>query len=166
MPARDRRAAALTRTVERRTRLEETLRARLATQRDEQARLEAERDARREAVRTESELLQACRDRIARMMCGDEAFSLADLNASMRYTELVEQRLRACESELAASEQTLRAKEHEVAATIHAIASNRGRIDVCKERIEDIGRAQANAANDVADEEAEEAVLARMRFTV
>ncbi|CAE6758373.1 hypothetical protein R75461_05605 [Paraburkholderia nemoris] len=160
----DRRAAALKRTVERRTRLEETLRAKLAAQREEHARLEAQRDARREAVRQERDLLQTYHDRIARMMCGDEAFSLADMNASMRYTEIVEQRLRGCERELADSEEIVRAHEDELAATIRAIAGNRGRIDICKERIEDIGRTCFNAANDIADEEAEEAVLARMRL--
>ncbi|HVW50637.1 MAG TPA: type III secretion protein SctO [Trinickia sp.] len=164
MPSTDRRTAALERTVERRTQLEETLRAKLASQREEHAMLEAQRDAKREAVRHESDLLQAYRDRIARMMCGDEAFSLADMNASMRYTEIVEQRLRECEKALAEAEQIVRAHEDEVAATIRAIAGNRGRIDLCKERIEDIGRMRANAANDAADEEAEEAVLARMRL--
>jgi len=164
MPPADRRAAALKRTVERRTRLEETLRARLVAQREEHARLEAQRDARREAVRQESDLLQTYRDRIARMMCGDEAFSLADMNASMRYTEIIEQRLHGCERELADADEIVRAHEDELAATIRAIAGNRGRIDICKERTEDIERTCVNAANDIADEEAEEAVLARMRM--
>lgn len=159
----DRPTAALRRSVERRTKMEETLRVRLATEREACTRLEAERDARREAMRVEHDLLQACHERIARMMCDGHAFSPADLNASMRYAEIVEQRLRQCEGELAAAEDTLRAKESEVAATIRAIASNRGRIDVCNARIDEIGRARANAANDIADEEAEEAVLARMR---
>jgi type III secretion system HrpB7-like protein len=163
MPAADCRIAALKRTVERRTRLEETLRSTLAGQREERGRLEAARDAKREAVREERDLLQTYHDRIARMMCGEEPFSLANMNASMRYTEIVEERLRGCEKALAEAEEMLRAQEEEVAAMIRTIASNRGRIDICKDRIEDIERTLETAASDIADEEAEEAVLACMR---
>jgi type III secretion system HrpB7-like protein len=164
MLATDRPTAALLRSVERRTKAEEALRARLAMERDERARLEAERDAKGEAMRLERDRLQDCHERIARLMCDGRAFSLADLNAGMRYAEAVEQRLRVCEGELATAQAALRAKEDEVAATIRALANNRGRIDVCRQRIDAIGHARADAANDVADEEAEEAVLARMRL--
>lgn len=162
MSAVDSSAAALKRTVERRTRLDETLRTQLAIEREAQARLEAERDAKRAALQEQRGLLQACHARIASMMCDGKAFSLADMNGSMRYAEVVAQRVGTCEGQLAMAEQALRAKEDEVAAAIRAIASNRGRIDVCNERIAAIERARVNAADDAADEEAEEAVLARV----
>lgn len=164
MAVSDRRTAALKRTVQRRTRIEETLRAKLATQREQQAHLEAERDAKREAVLEQTDLLQTYRNRIAAMMGGDTPFSLADMNAGMRYIEIVEQRLRACEDALAQAEERLQAHAAELAATVRAIANNRGRIDLCEKRIEHIARAGADAASDAADEEAEEAVLARMRL--
>lgn len=162
MPAVDPSTAALRRTVERRMRLEETLRLTLGSQREQYARLEAARDAKRAALQAQRDILQACHARIASMMSDGKPFSLADMNGSMRYAEIVAQRVGTCEGELATAEHALSAKEDEIAAAIRAIANNRGRIDVCHERIAHIGRARANAADDAADEEAEEAVLARM----
>ncbi len=164
MPTIDRPTAALRRSVARRTKIEQALHARLATERDECARLEAEREAKREAMRVQRDLLQTCHERIAQMMCEGQAFSLSELNANMRYAEVVEQRLRLCEGELGAAEEAARIQAEQIAATLRAIANNRGRIDVCNERIGRIGRARADAAEDMADEEAEEAVLARLRL--
>lgn len=162
MPAVDPSTAALRRTVERRTRLEDTLRKKLGTQREQHGRLEAARDGKRAALQAQRDALQTCHARIASMMSDGKPFSLADLNGSMRYADIVAQRVGTCEGELATSEQALSAKEAEIAATVRAIANNRGRIEVCNERIAHIGRARAHAADDAADEEAEEGVLARM----
>ncbi|MFL9864616.1 type III secretion protein [Paraburkholderia fungorum] len=160
----DRRIAALCRTIERRVRLEKGLRATLATQREAHARIEAQRDDKHATVQRERDLLLACHERIAQLMSGGKAFALAEMNASMRHAETVADRLRAAEAELATLEQAVQARALEVAATLRAIANNRGRIDICTQRVVEIRRTVAHAASDAADEEAEEAALARMRF--
>jgi type III secretion system HrpB7-like protein len=164
MSVADRRIAALRRTTERRTRLEKELRATLATQREALARIEAQREDKQTAVQRERDLLQSCHERIAQLMSGSKAFALAEMNAGMRHAEIVADRLRVVEGELAALEQAVQASATEVAATLRAIANNRGRIDICTQRVVEIGRTVANTASDAADEEAEEAALARMRL--
>ncbi|MFM0553159.1 type III secretion protein [Paraburkholderia sediminicola] len=161
--ANDRRLLALRRTTARRTRLEDTLRATLASRRAEHERAVQGRDEKLSAVQAERGTLAACHDRIARMMSGNEAFSLTEMTDRMRFAELVAEQLRALESELAALEQAVEARAGEVAAAARAIANNRGRIDMCNERIVGIGRTLEAAANDAADEEAEESALARIR---
>ncbi|OAJ61455.1 hypothetical protein A6V36_24055 [Paraburkholderia ginsengiterrae] len=164
MNAADRRIAALRRTAERRTRLEDSLRNTLAAQREQHAHAAAQRDDKSAAVQSERELLLACHERIAQLMSGSKAFALAEMNASMRHAEIVADRLRVAEGELAMLEQAVEAKALEVAATLRAIANNRGRIDICKARVAEIRRSVEAAASDAADEEAEEAALARMRI--
>jgi type III secretion system HrpB7-like protein len=164
MTAADRRIAALRRTSERRMRLEDSLRVTLAAQREQLARAEAQRDDKDAAVQRERELLHACHERIGQLMSGGKAFALAEMNASMRHAEIVADRLRVAEGELAALEQAVAVKAQEVAMTLRAIANNRGRIDLCKERVVEIRRTVDDAASDAADEEAEEAALARMRI--
>ncbi|RKF31592.1 hypothetical protein BCY88_11760 [Paraburkholderia fungorum] len=164
MSVADRRIAALRRTTERRVRLEKGLRATLATQREAHARVEAQRDDKLAAVQRERDLLLACHERIAQLMSGGKAFALAEMNASMRHAEIVADRLRVLEAELVALEQAVEARSLEVAATLRAIANNRGRIDICTQRVVEIRRSVADTASDAADEEAEEAALARMRF--
>lgn len=162
MTANRRRIAALTRTTERRERLEETLRAALAARREEAAQLAAQRDGKAAEVQQARETLAECHARIGEMMGGSAAFSLADLNAAMRYAEVVADRVRVLEADLAALIEACEAKQQEIATAVRAIANNRGRIELCNERIAALRRRDDEAASDAADEEAEEAALARL----
>ncbi|CAN7581567.1 type III secretion protein SctO [Trinickia sp. LjRoot230] len=159
-----RRIAALERTVSRRRRLDETLTAELAARREEQAQLQRECDAKQEEVQRERDLLQTYYDRIANMMSGGSVVSVTEMTACMRYTDVVAERLRAREGELQSIEAAVQDKAQQVALAARAIANNRGRIDLCKDRIKDLERDQLMQASDAADEEAEEAALARARL--
>lgn len=159
-----RRIAALERTVSRRRRLDETLTAALSARRGEQAQARQARDDKGSEVRQEGEVLQGYYDRIARMMSGSSVVSVTEMTGTMRYAEVLAERLRALEAQLQQCEAALADKTQEVALAVRAVASNRGRIDLCNDRIEELKRGEMMQATDLADEEAEEAALARARL--
>lgn len=156
-----RRIVALERSCTRRRRLDETLRATLAAQRNVQLQLETARDAKAERHAHEAGVLQFYQHRMDGMMTGSEPFSLDDLNNCRLYIGVVSDRLRLLETELAQAEGAVKSNSTAIAQTQRDIALNQGRIDLCGERIRDIRRVQDNAASDASDEEAEETALAR-----
>lgn len=159
-----RRISALERTVSRRRRLDETLTAELSARRAEEAQARQVRDDKALEVGQERELLQAYYDRIGRMMSGGSVVSVTEMTGTMRYADVVAERLRALESELQQHEAALADKEQQVVQAVRAVANNRGRIDLCNDRIEELQRGEMMQATDAADEEAEEAALARARL--
>lgn len=159
-----RRIAALERTVSRRRRLDETLTAELSARRAEQAQAQHVRDAKASEVDRQDELLQGYYERIAKMMSGGSVVTATELTATMRYTDVVADRLRALQGELRQCEAALAERAQQVAQAVRAVANNRGRIDLCTDRIAELQRGQAMQATDAADEEAEEAALARARL--
>ena len=158
-----RRIAALERTVSRRRRLDETLTAELAARRAEEAQARQARDDKASEVKQEGEVLQGYYDRIARMMSGGSAVSVTEMTGTMRYADVIAERMRALEGQLQQCDAALADKTQEVAQAVRAVANNRGRIDLCNDRIEELKRGEMMQATDVADEEAEEAALARAR---
>lgn len=158
-----RRIAALERTVSRRRRLDETLTAELAARRAEEAQARQSRDDKASEVKQEGEVLQGYYDRIARMMSGGSAVSVTEMTGTMRYADVIAERVRALEGQLQQCDAALADKTQEVAQAVRAVANNRGRIDLCNDRIEELKRGEMMQATDVADEEAEEAALARAR---
>jgi type III secretion system HrpB7-like protein len=161
MGMQQRRIVALERSCTRRRRLDETLRATLAAQRNVQLQLEAARNAKAERHAHEAGVLQFYQHRMDGMMTGSEPFSLDDLNNCRLYIGVVSDRLRLLETELAQAEAAVKSNSAAIAQTQRDIALNQGRIDLCGERIRDIRRVQDNAASDASDEEAEETALAR-----
>jgi hypothetical protein len=97
------------------------------------------------------------------MMTGGSAVRLAELNATMRYADVVAVRVQQMEGELAAIDTTLRGKADELAAATRALAVNRSRIDLCGERIAHLHIELDRQASDAEDDEAEETALARLR---
>ncbi|MCF7697508.1 type III secretion protein SctO [Mycetohabitans sp. B2] len=164
MPVADRRITALRRTVARRKRMEDELRETLARQRDEQATIARSCDDKRAQIEREQDVVRANEDRIAQMMTGSSCFSITEMQASMRYMDLVMDRIRVMQREFAGLEQQYRDKTDEISRTVQAIARNRGRIEVCDHRISMLRRKLDELANDMVDEEAEEAALARNRI--
>ena len=158
-----RRIAALERTVSRRRRLDETLTAELAARRAEEAQARQSRDDKASEVKQEGEVLQGYYDRIARMMSGGSAVSVTEMTGTMRYADVIAERVRALEGQLQQCDAALADKTQEVAQAVRAVANNRGRIDLCNDRIDELKRGEMMQATDVADEEAEEAALARAR---
>lgn len=161
MGMQQRRIVALERSCTRRRRLDETLRATLAAQRNVQLQLEAARDAKAERHAHEAGVLQFYQHRMDGMMTGSEPFSLDELNNCRLYIGVVSDRLRLLETELAQAEAAVKSNSAAIAQTQRDIALNQGRIDLCGERIREIRRVQDNAASDASDEEAEETALAR-----
>lgn len=159
-----RRIEALERTVSRRRRLDETLTAELSARRAEQAQAQQERDDKASEVSREDESLRGYYDRISRMMSGGSVVTATELTATMRYADVVADRLRALEGELRQREAALAERAQQVAQAMRAVANNRGRIDLCTDRIAELQRGEVMRATDAADEEAEEAALARARL--
>lgn len=156
-----RRVIALERSRTRRRRLDDTLRATLAAQRNAHAALEAARDASREQMEHQLGVLQFYQHRIDAMMTGTEPFALDELNHCRLYIGVVNDRLRTLEAQFAQAESNVQANLQAIGETQRDIALNQGRIDLCGERVREIRRAQENAASDASDEEAEEIALAR-----
>jgi type III secretion system HrpB7-like protein len=158
-----RRVAALQLTIGRRERLERRLQAALIAARAAHAEALAQRDAQLARTEAEREQLRGFHARIAQMMTGGSAVRLAELNATMRYADVVAVRVQQMEGELAAIDTTLRGKADELAAATRALAVNRSRIDLCGERIAHLHVELDRQATDAEDDEAEEIALARLR---
>lgn len=161
-----RRIAALSRTIERRRRLDETLRATVIACRDALSQSEGRRDAHAARVDAERALLEAQRARLARMTGGTATISVPDMMASMRYIEVVAERLRGLEADLDALQAEVRAAAHALGQAQRAVATNRGRIDLCEARVVRLERESEREVGDREDEEAEEAALARARLAM
>jgi type III secretion system HrpB7-like protein len=159
--SRDRRIIALDRSCTRRRRLDETLCATLNAQRNTHASLEAARDAKAAQLEHEAGIVRFYQHRMDAMMTGSEAFSLEELNGCRRYLEIVAERLRALEGELAHAEAAVQNSSAMLVKIQRDIALNQGRIDLCGERIQQIRRKYDEAAENTSDEEAEETALAR-----
>jgi hypothetical protein len=159
----DRRIAALQRTVKRRQRLEEALRAKLKQQRGELSDLCAQSDEKRAVLQRECEVRDASLQKIDSMMSGSDAFSIESLNSTVRFAGVMSDRIRLIESDLNALQQAVDAKQAEIRGTTSEISANQGRIDLCKKRQERIEKSLALAADDLADEEAEEIALSHLR---
>ncbi|WP_223217486.1 type III secretion protein [Paraburkholderia phenoliruptrix] len=160
-----RRMAALQLTIGRRERLERRLQSGVVAGREAHAAALSQRDAQLARTDAERAQLHGFHTRISQMMTGGTAFQLAELNATMRYAEVVAVRVSQMENELAALEAALRGKADQLAAATRALAQNRGRIDLCSERMAGLRAALEREAADAGDEEAEEAALARLRFS-
>jgi type III secretion system HrpB7-like protein len=156
-----RRIAALERSLARRRRLDDSLRAGLNARREELAAREAARNERDLEVEREADVLRFYQHRIETMMTGGEAYSPDAFTSCLRYIDVVNEKLRELEAALAQANALVRESEDAIAQTRREIEQNLGRIDLCNRRIVDIRRKQENAASDARDEEAAEAALAR-----
>jgi predicted nucleic acid-binding Zn-ribbon protein len=96
------------------------------------------------------------------MMTGAEPFSIDNFTSIRRYTETVEERLAHAKSELNEARAAIAAKDEEIAAARRDIAQNRGRIDMCEQRVKKLEAVLDGIAADAEDEETEEMALARL----
>jgi len=158
-----RRMTALQLTIGRRERLERRLQAALIAARAAHAEALAQRDVQLARTEAEREQLRGFHARIAQMMTGGSAVRLAELNATMRYADVVAVRVQQMEGELATLDTVLRGRADELAAATRALALNRSRIDLCGERIAHLHIELDRQATDAEDDEAEETALARLR---
>jgi type III secretion system HrpB7-like protein len=156
-----RQIAALRRATARRERLEQALRAELAQRQVERGPLVEQAHAAQQQVMELDALAQLYRRRAQAMMTGAEPFSIEALTAIRRYVETVDEQLAAARNTAADAQQAVHAKEGEIAAARRSIAQNRGRIDLCMQRITKLERVLEGIAADAEDEEIEEMALAR-----
>jgi type III secretion system HrpB7-like protein len=159
-----RRIQALERASDRRERMEADLRAELESHRREYAHLQAHADELRMRIAELEAIASDHRARIARMMTGEAPFSLDAFDGCRRYLDIIATQARDTQAELEAQHEALAAKDEDIAAARRAIAQNRGRIDVCRERVRDLQRVLERVALDAEDEAAEELTLAKRRM--
>ncbi|HZZ11821.1 MAG TPA: type III secretion protein [Paraburkholderia sp.] len=157
-----RQITALKRSCARRERLEEALRGALAQCQDERARCCAQADAIAHRNAELDAVVRMYRQRIAAMMTGAEPFSIDNFGSIRRYTEMVEERLAQAQSELTEARAAIAVKDQEIAAARRDIAQNRGRIDLCGQRVKKLEAVLEGIAADAEDEETEEMALARL----
>ncbi|XUW93406.1 type III secretion protein (plasmid) [Burkholderia sp. M6-3] len=153
---------ALKRSSARRERLEEALRAALAQRQNERAVHSAEADAAAQRHAELDAVVRMYRQRIAAMTTGTEPFSIENFTSIRRYTEMVEERLTHAQSELNEARAAIAAKDEEIAAARRDIAQNRGRIEMCEQRVKKLEAVLDGLAADAEDEETEEMALARL----
>ncbi|MDB5787001.1 type III secretion protein [Caballeronia mineralivorans] len=156
-----RRIAALRRARSRRERMEADLRAVLEARRREHAELQARAGEAEASVARLDTIARDHRERIAGMMTGSEPFSIDIFEACRRYLEIVDAQLGEAQAALQACVDAVAAKAGEMAAARCAIALNRGRIDVCRDRAKQLEKSLDQIAADAEDEAAEELALAR-----
>ncbi|MCR4468320.1 type III secretion protein [Burkholderia sp. SCN-KJ] len=156
-----RRIKALKRASDRRERMETELRAALDARRRERVELQAHVDEATARVAELDAIAVHHRGRIAGLMTGEEPFSITVFDGCRRYLEVVDAQVRDARMELDARRDAVASKDEEIAAARRAIAQNRGRIDVCRERTKQLEQALDQVALDAEDEAAEELALAR-----
>jgi chromosome segregation ATPase len=156
-----RRIAALSRASARRERMEADLRAALDALRRELAQLQAHADELKARVSELEAIAFDHRSRIARMMTGEEPFSLDMFEACRRYLDIIDARTREACDALDAQHAAIVAKQADTQQAQRAIAVNRARIDLCRKRARDLEQVLEQAALDAEDEAAEELALAK-----
>ncbi|MBT2793420.1 type III secretion protein [Paraburkholderia strydomiana] len=157
-----RQITALKRSGARRERLDEALRGALAQRQNERAACYSQADAAAQRHAELEAVVRMYRQRIAAMMTGAEPFSIDNFTSIRRYTETVEERLAHAQSELNEARAAIAAKDEEIAAARRDIAQNRGRIDMCEQRVKKLEAVLDGIAADAEDEETEEMALARL----
>ncbi|WP_206956909.1 hypothetical protein [Trinickia acidisoli] len=157
----DRRVAALRVSIGRCERLERTLRRELERCRREydaqaeQCRLDAER------LQEASAALQARTDELDAMTGGNAPFSLDGFNRARRYLEVVAERQHACAVEMERQQAVLAERETALDKARQSLARNQARAEFFAGRMQVLVRADDDRATDAADDEAQEAALAR-----
>lgn len=162
MSAPEREIAALSRTVSRRQRFEQDLRARLAQLAAARLPLvEREGQAHDHAAALEAQA-RSYWQRVSAMMAGAEPFSIDTLTAIRLYADEVERAHATALDALMAAQQAVAEHDGTIANTRREIAKNRGRIDLCEARIGKLQRVLDGIAADAEDEDIEETALARL----
>jgi ribosomal protein L16 Arg81 hydroxylase len=158
----NRQVVALRRSSARREKMEEALRAELRQRQAERGEILTREAAWVARVAELDAVIAAYRGRITAMMTGGEAFSIDIFDACRRYIEATELLKNDACGELQAVRQALAGNDEQTRQTRRAIAQNRGRIDVCNERVKRIESKLNDIAVDAQDEETEEMALARL----
>jgi len=158
----NRQVVALKRSSARREKMEEALRAQLRQHQAERTEILTRESAWAARVAELAAVIEAYRVRITAMMTGGEAFSIANFDACRRYIDATELLKNDALGEVQALQRALAHNDEQTRQTRRAIAQNRGRIDICKERVKKIESKLDDIAVDAQDEETEEMALARL----
>jgi type III secretion system HrpB7-like protein len=157
----DRRISTLRVMLERRRRLDETLRETLAAQRTAHAALVEQEDRAKAAVDAEAAQLADYDRRLTRMLASEAPLSIPLFTQCGEYRGVVAERHAAAQAELAKASKAAKGKEAEMTETRRQILRNEGQIDVYERRIDQLRRLATQAAEDAQDEEIEESMAAR-----
>jgi len=162
MATENRQVTALKRSGARREKIEEALRVQLRQWQNERAGLVAQEAAWVARVAELDAIIDTYGQRISSMMTGGEVFSIDTFEACRHYIDATELLKQNASAELQARRDALARNDEQIQHTRRGIAQNRGRIDICNERIRKI-ESRLNALDaDAQDEETEEMALARL----
>ena len=157
----DRRAATLKVMLERRRRLDETLRGTLAAQRAAHAALLEQEGQAKAAVDAEAAQLAEYDERLTAMLSSGAPLSIPLFTHCGEYRGVIAERHAAAKTEWTKLRKAVEKKETEMMETRGQILRNEGQIDVYERRIAQLARAAEQAVEDAQDEEVEESMAAR-----
>lgn len=157
----DRRIVTLGAMLERRKRLDETLRETLLAQRAAHAALAAQEIQAKGAVDAEAAQLAEYDRRMTEMLAGRMPLSIPLFVHCGAYRGVVSERHDAAQAEWTKARKAAEKKASEMIETRRRMLRNDGQIDVYERRISQLERAAERAVEDAQDEEVEESMAAR-----
>lgn len=157
----DRRIATLRVMLERRRRLDETLRETLGAQRTAHAALVEKEQSAQAAVDAEAAQLADYDRRLTQMLSSKGAFDIPLFTQCGEYRGVVAERHAAAQAESSKARKATKSKEAEMTETRRQILRNEGQIEVYERRLAELRRAADQAIEDAQDEEIEESMAAR-----
>jgi len=157
----DRRIATLCVMLERRRRLDDTLRETLAAQRTAHAALVEQELRAQAAVNAEAAQLAEYDRRLTQMLSSPAPLDIPLFTQCGEYRGVVKERHAAAQNELSKASKATKSKEADMTETRRKILCNEGQIEVYERRLAELRRAAAQAVEDAQDEEIEESMAAR-----
>jgi type III secretion system HrpB7-like protein len=157
----DRRLVAFGLMLDKRRRLDQTLRETLVAQRAELEEAENFAQQQRASLDEARSVLNGCDDRVEAMLSGREAMSLPVFNQLREYRVVLVERVTAAEAEVKKAQAQVARCSEAVDDTRAQIVRNEGQIGVIEKRIEKIKIDAERAQEDLQDEEIEEIMVAR-----
>jgi type III secretion system HrpB7-like protein len=157
----DRRIATLRVMLERRRRLDDTLRETLAAQRTAHAALVEQELRAQAAVDAEAAQLAEYDRRLTQMLSSPAPLDIPLFTQCGEYRGVVKERHAAAQNELSKANKATKSKEADMTETRRQILRNEGQIEIYERRLAELRRAAAQAVEDAQDEEIEESMAAR-----
>jgi type III secretion system HrpB7-like protein len=157
----DRRIAALRVMLERRRRLDDTLRETLSAQRAAHAALLEQEQSAQAAVHAEAAQLADYDRRLTQMLSSRAPLDIPLFTQCGEYRGVVAERHATAQAELSKARKATKNKEADMTETRRQILRNEGQIEVVERRLAELRRVAAQAIEDAQDEEIEESMAAR-----
>jgi len=145
----------------RRRRIDRALREKLTQQGREQVELKQQLTDKQLAIDEVTEQLNANQARIEAMLSGSGTLCIADLIGYRQYREVIVERRRPLEADLANLHHAIQNHEQQMIQTRAEIMKNDGKIAICEKRLAALRTMVARATENLQDEEAQENMVGR-----